>query len=148
LYSFSQEKIFDADSCLWLTTDTTNNKMQYTNIDGDIIEVRPIAKGMINAEILNAHVLKQQYHLWSDLKRLCEFEPYAAAFYSVLFNAQMDVLEIRILRREAYSKDFDTDSILIQSIKNALATLDLNKNRKRKGLNELFVGRARVVMPK
>ena len=145
IHLFSQEGIArDADGNIWLVTDTTKKTMQYINNDGHAIEVISGKDFMLEKEKLDSLIMHNQYKLWSNRSGREEYEPYASVVYSILFSNKMKIVEVRILRREAYEKDSVIDNIIIQSIKKTKRIWNNCKHIKK---NAVFVSRTKVVIP-
>ena len=117
--SFAQDNITrDADGNLWLITDTIQGSTYYIDNNGKNTEV--IANEILSnrQEELDSIIMHNQFDLWSKLYGYKDFEPYASVIYSILFSKKMKIVEIRILRREAYESNSTIDNIIIRSIKN------------------------------
>ena len=143
--SFSQERVArDADDNIWLMTDTIRNVMHYIDNDGHIIEVTTRKDLMCKKEKLDSLIMRNQYDLWSNQDGYVEFEPYASVVYSILFSNKMRIVEVRLLKREAYEKNPVIDNLIIQSIKK---TKSLWKKCKHIKKNTVYVSRTRVVIP-
>ena len=143
--SFSQERVArDADDNIWLMTDTIRNVMHYIDNDGHTIEVTTRKDLMCKKEKLDSLIMRNQYDLWSNQDGYVEFEPYASVVYSILFSNKMEIVEVRLLKREAYEKNPVIDNLIIQSIKK---TKSLWKKCKHIKKNTVFVSRTRVVIP-
>ena len=133
--SFSQERVArDADGNIWLMTDTIRNVMHYTTRK-DL---------MCEKEELDSLIMRNQYDLWSNWDGCKESEPYASVVYSILFSNKMRIVEVRLLRREAYEKNPVIDNVIIQSIKK---TKNIWKKCKHIKKNTVYVSRTRVVIP-
>ena len=145
VHSFSQERISrDADGCVWLMTDTITDVMHYVKNNGNSIEVTA-RKDLVNEiEKLDSLIMRNQYDLWSGRDGCKDYEPYASVVYSILFSDKMKIVEIRLLRREAYEKNPVIDNAVIQSIKK---TKDVWKKCKQTKGNTIFVSKTRVVVP-
>lgn len=146
-HSFSQERISrDADGNIWLVTDTIRNIMQYINSNGNSIEVTEEKDFMQKKTELDSLIMLNQYDLWSSKEGYEYYEPYASVVYSILFSKKMKIIEVRILKREAYKKDPIIDDIIIKAIKKTKKIWKKNKSIKN-DKNLIFVSRTRVVMP-
>ena len=145
IHSFSQERVArDADDNIWLMTDTIRNVMHYIDNDGHTIEVTTRKDLMCKKEKLDSLIMRNQYDLWSNQDGYVEFEPYASVVYSILFSNKMEIVEVRLLKREAYEKNPVIDNLIIQSIKK---TKSLWKKCKHIKKNTVYVSRTRVVIP-
>lgn len=143
--SFSQERVArDADGNIWLMTDTIRNVMHYIDNDGHSIEVTTRKDLMCEKEELDSLIMRNQYDLWSNWDGCKESEPYASVVYSILFSNKMRIVEVRLLRREAYEKNPVIDNVIIQSIKK---TKNIWKKCKHIKNNTVYVSRTRVVIP-
>lgn len=145
IHSFSQERVArDADGNIWLMTDTIRNVMHYIDNDGHSIEVTTRKDLMYEKENLDSLIMRNQYDLWSNWDGCKEFEPYASVVYSILFSNKMRIVEVRLLRREAYEKNPVIDNVIIQSIKK---TKNIWKKCKHIKKNTVYVSRTKVVIP-
>ena len=143
--SFSQERVArDADGNIWLMTDTIRNVMHYIDNDGHSIEVTTRKDLMCEKEELDSLIMRNQYDLWSNWDGCKESEPYASVVYSILFSNKMRIVEVRLLRIEAYEKNPVIDNVIIQSIKK---TKNIWKKCKHIKKNTVYVSRTRVVIP-
>ena len=118
--------------------------MHYIDNDGHTIEVTTRKDLMCKKEKLDSLIMRNQYDLWSNQDGYVEFEPYASVVYSILFSNKMEIVEVRLLKREAYEKNPVIDNLIIQSIKK---TKSLWKKCKHIKKNTVFVSRTRVVIP-
>jgi len=144
---FSQNRVAkDADGNLWMQTDTISGKMYYIDKKGLSTEVVPDKQLASKIKILDSLVLQNQYELWSKARGYLEFEPYASAVYSIFFSKKMKILEVRILRREAYERNPIIDNKIIKAIKKTKGIWK-KKDNLCNSKNIIFVGRTRVVMP-
>jgi len=145
--SFAQDNITrDADGNLWLITDTIQGSTYYIDNNGEKTEVIANESLSNKQEELDSIIMHNQFDLWSKLYGYKDFEPYASATYSIFFSKKMKIVEIRILKREAYERNPVIDNIIIKSIKNTNSIWKSYKETKSKK-NIIYVSRTRVVIP-
>lgn len=139
----------DADGNIWLITDSITSSMLYIKENKRVLNVsKDNEQLLINWEKFDTTVVAEQYALWSSTKNYVDFEPYAAMVFAVLFSKKMKIIDIRILRREAYDKNKRIDNIVKKAIKNTLKTKGVrNSSLKNSKERIIIIGRARVVMP-
>lgn len=144
---FSQNRtIVDADGKIWLSNDTVNNIMYYVDKKGKYFEF--IVRNDLAPEkaILDSLVLLNQYKLLSNQRGYESFEPYASVLFAIFFSKEMKIQEIRILRRDAYSKEQNLDNNIITSIEKYEKIWSKRKFQNNTK-NVLYVTRTRVVVP-
>lgn len=138
----------DADGDIWLMTDTLNKQMIYIGQKGNSIEVTTEDFLKSDRNILDSLIMYNQYDLWFQTKGYESFEPYASVVYSILFSKRMKIVEVRILKREAYNRNPIIDHIVIESIrKTGHKIWSKKKLSKKKKKKIIFVSRTKVVIP-
>ncbi len=143
---FSQKIVSrDADNYIWMITDTISHQYVYIDRNGYSSEVVAMKSLKSHVETLDSLIMCNQYDLWINAKHCNEFEPYAAAVYSILFSKKMKIKEIRILRREAYNNS-TIDNILKKSIMKSGKSV-WKKKRSTNKKNVVFVSRTKIAIP-
>ena len=134
----------DANGNTLFVTDTIKRKIFYVDNAGKYIEVKTINGLADKKDKLDSLIMQRQYDLWSEYG-YNSYEPYASVVYSILFSKKMEILEVRILKRESYDNNPLIDSIVIKSIietKNIWREKDIKSKK-----NIVYFSRIRVAIP-
>lgn len=145
--SFAQRISKDADNNLWLITDSIKGITYYKDNRGKCTEVLSMNNLVSNKEEIDSLIMNNQYNLWEKKYGFKCFEPYASVIYSILFSKKMKMLEVRILKREAYEKNPIIDNIIIASIKGTKKMWRKNNKHVKNKKNIIYASRIRVAIP-
>lgn len=137
----------DADNRVWYITDTIKHINYYCTCEGNIFQLTERSCGLIyNKEELDSIIIQKQYSLWAQASSVDSFEPYATVVFALLFSNDFKIVDVRILKREAYDNTQEIDSVVIKSIRASEKIWSNNINLPANSFT-VFIARARVVVP-